>query len=104
MEVELHVIATIVGIVGTLGFILHRMKTEQSNIVAWRTRLETEQEHLKAAMQTYNERLRKHGEESDDVRETVHCIKKDIAVLRTRIEQDIPAIKAQLEKMNGHHG
>lgn len=104
MEIALDTIATLVAIVGGVGLILHRHKAGEAKIIEWRTRLETEVEHLKAAMQTYNDRLRKHGEESDDVRATVHEIKREIAVLRTQMEKDLSAIREQVERLANAKG
>lgn len=104
MEIELHVIGTIVGIVGTLGFIMHRMKTEQGKLVEWRTKLESKVEHLEKDMTGYDERLKRHGAENDKLLDTVSCIKKDLAVLSDRLHRDMENVKNELQKIskNGH--
>lgn len=104
MEVELHVIATIVGIIGTMGFILHRMKTDQGKIVEWRTRLESKVEFLEKDLRNYDERLKRHGAENDDLAKTVHCIKRDLAVLSESIHKDMETVKNELKKIANGHG
>lgn len=104
MEIELHVIGTIVGIVGTMGFILHRMKVEQTKIVEWRTKLEAKVEFLDKELSKYDERLKRHGVENDKISDTVNSIKSDLAVLSDRLHRDMENVKEVLQKIqkNGH--
>lgn len=102
MELQVDHIATIVSILGTVLFVLHRLRTERESLVKWRTQTDGRIAANEKELAGHTERLKKHGDESDKLLEVVGGIKKDLDVFKAEYEKDMAHIKQQLEKLNGN--